>query len=598
MLYLFNKLFFKVYKVQFLLAILIIVIASIIEGLLLGTLNVILVNITSNDQPINNLQETIIKLWSFFGINQEKIIYGFIFLIILSFLFRCSSLVYNNYIVLSVGRKLSSDIFSLNLKRENQNKSTFSSYEINSVAQKIQLLTTSVFVPLINSVTAIIISFAIICYLLNQGLFIYLLLIVCLLSIYFLIVFMLKGKLLKNSFGLNEYQDKRNKIINETILGYRELTISNLLYRSKNDYLKNESNFLSIALENLTIGSLPKFLIESILLISFAIFAIFAVNYQLDFSTIGASLGTSLLAMLRLIPHIQSIYNSWARIIGNLEVIRSISETTLSLEKSQNKNDDTFEDIFQKSNNNIQGTKIIKISFDKVYFKIQNKVLIEKFNHEFIKEQKFKSLPKIIGITGESGSGKSTILDLFSGFNTPLYGFVEYQYLLESKLYKTKTKEINFFNSKLISHVSQKPFIFDESLLYNITLTNDLKSINLKLLKKIWDICDLKKVSKLNEQNLIKLVGEQGKAISGGQQQRVGLARALYLERPILLLDEPFNALDSISEKKILSSLKNHNCDFIFIISHNDNSFFICNELIKIKNNFPQKLNIEFRSLN
>ena len=80
-------------------------------------------------------------------------------------------------------------------------------------------------------------------------------------------------------------------------------------------------------------------------------------------------------------------------------------------------------------------------------------------------------------------------------------------------------------------------------------------------------------------------VGELGNNLSGGQRQRISLARALYFDPSILILDEATNALDEKSETLILNNLSKYfNEKTIIIISHNENVLKFCDTIIEISN--------------
>ena len=88
------------------------------------------------------------------------------------------------------------------------------------------------------------------------------------------------------------------------------------------------------------------------------------------------------------------------------------------------------------------------------------------------------------------------------------------------------------------------------------------------------------------------LVGEKGELISGGQKQRIGLARAIYNEPALLILDEATNALDINTEKKIIKNLKNLSFEpIILMITHRQNSLSLCDYILKFSNGNVEKIN-------
>ena len=106
----------------------------------------------------------------------------------------------------------------------------------------------------------------------------------------------------------------------------------------------------------------------------------------------------------------------------------------------------------------------------------------------------------------------------------------------------------------LISMVSQESGLFDETIRANITL--DRKIVSDSDLKQVIKDSFLEEFIKNLPQGLDAPVGPRGSNLSGGQRQRILIARALFRNKPILLLDEPTSALDSKSEFLIQKALK------------------------------------------
>ena len=135
-----------------------------------------------------------------------------------------------------------------------------------------------------------------------------------------------------------------------------------------------------------------------------------------------------------------------------------------------------------------------------------------------------------------------------------------------------------------ISLVSQIINIFDDTLENNIALGQVRGQINQSRLKKVIEICELEQFIESKRDKLKTILGERGGKISGGQKQKIGIARALYFNPKILILDESTSALDEISEKTIINNLiLDKNLKSIFLITHKKKLIEKCNEVIRVK---------------
>ena len=110
-------------------------------------------------------------------------------------------------------------------------------------------------------------------------------------------------------------------------------------------------------------------------------------------------------------------------------------------------------------------------------------------------------------------------------------------------------------------------------------------------LEKILEIVQLKDFFEKNNKDVNTFLGNKGSLISGGQSQRLALARNLYNQPDILVLDEAFSALDDITSSKIISELIKIKDLTIILVSHNysllknfQKVFEISNNTLNIKN--------------
>ena len=170
---------------------------------------------------------------------------------------------------------------------------------------------------------------------------------------------------------------------------------------------------------------------------------------------------------------------------------------------------------------------------------------------------------KIFAIVGKSGSGKSTLIDLITGLLKPQTGsiLVNNEYDIQDYL--------NSWQSK-IGYIPQNTFILNTSIKNNICFGLDYNK------EKFLDVIQILQLNELlnrekENQNLI--IGDQGGSkISGGQRQKLSLARALYKDANILILDEPTNSLDPNSSEDFLKLLQKIKCNKIIILITHDRS--------------------------
>ena len=259
----------------------------------------------------------------------------------------------------------------------------------------------------------------------------------------------------------------------------------------------------------------------------------------------------------KLIPIFNREYQDWANIEANLVPMVDVLDMQSDL---------TSENAFigvEQNQENIQEIKLkSKISFDSIYFNYDDKhdSLIENLSFEIKKDEWFC-------IFGPTGCGKSTLLDIIVGLIQPNSGKVK----IDNIVLNTRNSEL--WHSK-IAYVSQKIYLVNGTILENIAFGSSLNEIdNEKAKEALLQANFLQDVENFKD-GLNTIVGEDGATLSGGQIQRLGLARALYLDRDVLILDEATSSLDNKTEKTILTNLRNlsKNNKTVIAITHKKNT--------------------------
>jgi ABC-type multidrug transport system fused ATPase/permease subunit len=174
---------------------------------------------------------------------------------------------------------------------------------------------------------------------------------------------------------------------------------------------------------------------------------------------------------------------------------------------------------------------------------------------------KFES-EKFYGIVGISGSGKSTIIDLMTGFYKPQKGRVLIDGVDLSEV------DVSTWLCQL-GLISQEAFFFSGTIEDNICFGKDAENRDQNLIKEATRIAYADEFIDLLPQGYQTMVGERGVKLSGGQRQRLAIARAIYLDPPVLIFDEATSSLDSHSEKKIQEAIDAlHGKRTLIVVAH------------------------------
>jgi ATP-binding cassette subfamily C protein len=154
---------------------------------------------------------------------------------------------------------------------------------------------------------------------------------------------------------------------------------------------------------------------------------------------------------------------------------------------------------------------------------------------------------KHVAIVGASGSGKTTLVDLILGILRPISGTIEISGLKPLETFKKWPGAVGY--------VPQETVIIAGTILDNVVLGYDLVTADVEQVKKSLSLAGLSEFLNEDTSGIYLEVGGRGHKLSGGQRQRIGIARALYTNPKLLVLDEATSSLDSATEFDITESL-------------------------------------------
>jgi len=507
-----------------------------------------------------------ISIENFFNFDKKGFIYILSFAAIGTLTLNFLMNLFINYKIISFSFKIyvdiSSKLYSSFIKADYSKISQYSFAEISSkVLNETKRLCEFVIIPYY-----IIISKIFVLILVSIGLLVYNFKITVLsfaIIIIFFIIFYYFTRLKISSHGtlISKYDKQILSILSNSFFGFKDIKLNNLLNKNFKSFIYNQINMSLVLREVKLIASSARYGIEFFLFTSLMIVIIFMnKNNNLNDQTFSI-IGFYLFVILKMIPYFNTIYLNFSFWKSHYPSFASVNNLFEEIKDENIKTHNEF--------NNIP-SKFESLSIKKFEFCYPNTDKIFKFsNIEF-------NPKKIIGVKGVSGSGKTTFLDVISGFIIPERDN-EGLFINNVKINNSNKK----FYYENVSYVQQKIFLLDGTIKENIILN---KHFDLSKFNKILKICCCDEF--IDEKKLNKKISFGRETLSSGQIQRIGLARALYKEPKILILDEATNALDEKFENKIINNLKDYFIqNLIFICSHNPEITKECELIIKVDKN-------------
>jgi ABC-type multidrug transport system fused ATPase/permease subunit len=182
----------------------------------------------------------------------------------------------------------------------------------------------------------------------------------------------------------------------------------------------------------------------------------------------------------------------------------------------------------------------------------------------------------LVGLVGPSGAGKTTVADLMVGLLAPGKGEI----LLNGVPLREFSREALAHG---LAYVHQSALILDKSIAENIAFGIPAGEIDWDKIRKVVKLSHLDTVVQEKADRFHAEVGERGGKLSGGQRQRLGIARALYVEPRVLVLDESTNALDAATESAVIDTLLELKKSMtVLVIAHSRSLISRCERILML----------------
>jgi len=302
---------------------------------------------------------------------------------------------------------------------------------------------------------------------------------------------------------------------------------------------------------------LPRFVLEGGLVVS--VIAILSISVLLNGEGVAGAtsvLSVFALASIRLIPTITNSINGVNQLRASSYTVDQIYYELLEL-SSLNKSDD----LVKAPDFSMAAVSTKRVKYDCQPLNFEDNITLERVSYKYpsstgnvisdlsISIRKGES----IAFIGKSGAGKTTLVDIILGLLVPQSGDLTVDGV---SIYHDLRAWKN-----LIAYIPQSIFLIDSSIESNIAFGVPKDLIDYEKIERAIQVAQLKEVIDNLPNGIHTLVGERGILLSGGQRQRIGIARAIYHDRQILVLDEATAALDNETEKLVTDSIASLSAD-------------------------------------
>ena len=358
------------------------------------------------------------------------------------------------------------------------------------------------------------------------------------------------------------------KVLNETFGSIKEIKIASKEKKIGNIFKNDVEIFENNLRYFYVIEKTPRILLELIILLMLTSYALYLFD-KVNYDELLPQLALFVILAFRFIPAFNGINTSLTYLKIFKPSVSLIYNEILKMQTFQTQK--TVTQNFKKDSI-YEPDSSYYLKLNKIFYKYPESIdnTLENISLTINKGDK-------IGIAGQTGAGKSTLMYLMLGLLKPTHGSIFFRK-------ENIQKNINEW-FKEISYVSQNPYLYDSSILDNITFNFETnKVLNQKSkIEKILQISNLDKKLKNLPDGILTNVGNDAVRLSGGEKQRIAIARALYKDSNIFFMDEFTSALDSDTEKNIISNLIKYYPDkTLVIISHRESTLKMCNKIINI----------------
>lgn len=363
-----------------------------------------------------------------------------------------------------------------------------------------------------------------------------------------------------------QYHDGlRQKNLVEGLGGVKDVKVLGREGFFVDNFSKHNDSSYNVGIRMQFLNQAPRIWLELMAVFGLAFVVIGVVVQGKPLASLVPTLGVFVASAFRLIPSITVLLTSFQTLRFSKPVVDLIYEEFRNVLDQQDRG------IIE----NLTEVKEIRIEDTTFGYEGAPRNALDKINLTIRKGQS-------IGFIGNSGAGKSTMVDIILGLLQPGSG----QVLVDGVSIQ---HDIRAWQNQ-IGYVPQSIFLTDDTLKRNVAFGVNDEDIDEAAVTRSIKAAQLEEYISGLELGLDSMVGERGVRISGGQRQRIGIARALYHDPQVLILDEATSSLDTATETEVMNAVNLlHGNKTIIIVAHRLSTLSQCDMIYQLNNGKIQK---------
>jgi ABC-type bacteriocin/lantibiotic exporter with double-glycine peptidase domain len=351
-----------------------------------------------------------------------------------------------------------------------------------------------------------------------------------------------RRQLLHNSHVTSAAYGKRVETVQEGLGAIRDVLLDHAQRLFVRRFNEIDGPMRRAQAGNQIIGPSPRVAVEAIGIVLIAALAYTTATSSAGLVTALPALGALALGAQRLMPLIQQSYYGWVQLSANRQTLHDVVE--LLKQPMEEQSQMRWEPLpFDR-----------ELRFEQVSFRYQPHL-------PQVLERISLSIPKgaRVGLSGTTGSGKSTAMDLLMGLLQPSEGRIVVDEVPLAGAARLAWQ-------RNIAHVPQAIYLAAASFAENIAFGIPAEEVELERVRQAARQAQIAEFIESTPDGYATQVGERGVRLSGGQRQRVGIARALYKQATVLVFDEATSSLDSETETAVMEAIESLGREYTMVL--------------------------------